>query len=55
MKIQAALLLIAIVHGIGTLAQDVADCTDIAAGLGTMPIDPITGKVKYARGMCHHA
>lgn len=54
MKIQAALLLIAIVHGTGTLAQDVADCTDIAAGLGTMPIDPITGKVKYARGMCHY-
>ena len=27
-----------------TLAQNVSDCTDIAADLGTTPMDPATGK-----------
>lgn len=26
------------------LAQDITDCTDIAAGLNTLPITPVTGK-----------
>ena len=46
MKFQAALFLIAIAGFQLTLAQDVTDCTDIAAGLNTMPIDPVTGKIK---------
>ena len=46
MKIQAALFLIAIAGLQLTLAQDVTDCTDIASGLNTMPIDPVTGKIK---------
>ena len=44
MKIRAALLLIAVAGLQLTVAQDITDCTDIAAGLNTMPIDPITGK-----------
>ena len=44
MKIRAALFLTAIAGLQLTVAQDVTDCTDIAAGLNTMPIDPITGK-----------
>ena len=44
MKIRAALLLTAVAGLQLTLAQDVTDCTDIAAGLNTMPIDPVTGK-----------
>ena len=44
MKIRAALFLIAVAGLQLTVAQDVTDCTDIAAGLNTMPIDPITGK-----------
>lgn len=44
MKIRSALWLIAVAGLQLTLAQDVTDCTDIAAGLNTMPIDPVTGK-----------
>lgn len=28
------------------IAQDITDCTDIAAGLNTLPIIPVTGKQK---------
>ena len=41
-----ALLMIALAGLQLTLAQDVTDCTDIAAGLDTMPIDPVTGEKK---------
>ena len=28
------------------LAQDITDCTDIAASLNTLPITPVTGEQK---------
>ena len=33
---------------LAALAQNVSDCTDIAASLDTTPIDPITGEYKKA-------
>ena len=46
-KLPAALIIIALSQGLQvTLAQNVADCTDIAADLNTMPIEPVTGKPK---------
>jgi hypothetical protein len=46
MKLQVALLFISLAGMKLTLAQDVIDCTDIAADLNTMPMDPITGKAR---------
>ena len=46
MKFGGALFLIAFAGLQLALTQDVTDCTDIAAGLDTMPIDPVTGKDK---------
>lgn len=34
------------------LTQNVSDCTDIAASLGTTPIDPITGECYLYDGYC---
>ena len=45
MKLQAGTLFLMALAGLQLiLAQDVTDCTDIAADLDTMPIDPVTGK-----------
>ena len=46
MKLQVALFFISLAGMKLSLAQDVIDCTDIAADLNTMAMDPVTGKAK---------
>ena len=44
MKLLVALFFISLAGMRLTLAQNVIDCTDIAADLNTMSMDPVTGK-----------
>ena len=46
MKLQVVLFFISLAGIKLSLAQDVIDCTDIAANLNTMGMDPVTGKAK---------
>ena len=48
MKFQLGLLCIAMAASLRlAVAQNVTDCTDISASLGTTPIDPVIGEKYY--------